>query len=799
MARTEPGGRTDVPEGPRWPSVGETCRAGALLAVLVALFLWPVFTGRALTQTGALREMSPWRGEVAAPSSPLPGTRSVNRVLDDQSREFLPFFLVARESILRGELPLWNPTIFTGTPLLADAQSAVLFPLNAGHYLLPPPWGFTASAFAKLLLAGLAAWILGRRLGQSFPAAAVSGIAWAFCSFQVFWLSHPHTNATAIFPLLLAMAEEVVDRPGSRARVALAVLVALQLLGGHVEIAFLEAVAGAAWAAIRSVQSRRSPGRAITTWVGAHLLGAAMGAVVLFPFVELLLESATWKIRSAENPFFLPPLAWTALVSPGLFAEPGWGAGPNLLHALAPSTGLAGLLLAAVALLARPGGARLAPGALAALGWAIASGPGPVGAILLRLPLFRQNPNYYAVLFPLLAISMLAGFGLDDLSAPGSSFAHRVRRSLSVASATLALVLLALAAGGSRMLEPSLAALGAEAPATVAASIAGAARGSLAVVAVAWIASATLAAKASPSTSRARAALAALVFAELWVAGSGWNPWVRADEALPPRPEVLAPIRSADGAPPRIAATADVLPPGTGVFAGLHDVRGYDVPVLAAYHEWFGRALGGRDTYWVYELPEIRPESRPFLDAAAVSWTIEPGVGAGEGGRVSVKPSPGAFPRAWFVALAEPAAGATAALDRVIALGQGLRERVVVEGEPGLASPGPAASRDGEVAAPDRPLAARVARHEARRVDVEVEAPEAGWLVLADAWHAGWSATVDGVDAPVRRANALFRAVRVGPGRHRVRFSYDPASVRLGLVAGLAAFGYGASRWLRRR
>ncbi len=804
MPGTEPAGDPSArPGAGRWPSARETARATAILALFVGLFAWPVFTGRALSQTGALREMSPWRGEVAPSAPPLPGTRAVNRVLDDQSREFLPFFLVARESIRRGELPLWNPTIFTGTPLLADAQSAVLFPLNAGHYLLPPPWGFTASALAKLLLAGLAAWILGRRLGQSPEAAIVSGLAWAFCSFGVFWLSHPHTNATALFPLLIAAAGDAVDRPGGRVRAAIGVLVALQLLGGHVEIAFLEAVAGAAWVAMRCFASGRSTGRAFATWIGGHLLGAAMGAIVLFPFVEFLLDSATWRIRSGANPFFLPQVAWWALLSPGLFSLPGWGAGPNLLHALAPNVGLAALLLAATALLARPSGSRLALAAIAALGWVIATGPGPVAGLLVRLPLFRQNPNYYAVLFPLLALAMLAGFGVDALLDPRrrgdplapTLAAARARRSLAIAAVALALPLAWLAAGGARALEPSFASLGAAAPAGVAEGLAHAARRSLVVLALCWGACASL---ASQRHRLALPAVAGLVFTELWFAGVSWNPWVRADEALPPRPRSIAAISAEGAAPPRVAAAGDVLPPGTGIFADLHDVRGYDVPVLATFHAWFGRALGGRDTFWVYELPEIRPEAGPFLDAAAVGWTLEPGTDVGTGGSVEASARPGAFPRAYLVSSAEAAPDADAALERVLALGPRLRETVVIEGEPGLPGKAPAASPSGDDVA-TLPRAARIVRHEPRRVEIEVDSDGDGWLVLADAHAAGWSATVDGVETPVRRANALFRAVRVGRGSHRVRFDYDPASARLGAVAGLAAVGYALSRWLRGR
>lgn len=59
-------------------------------------------------------------------------------------------------------------------------------------------------------------------------------------------------------------------------------------------------------------------------------------------------------------------------------------------------------------------------------------------------------------------------------------------------------------------------------------------------------------------------------------------------------------------------------------------------------------------------------------------------------------------------------------------------------------------------------------------VTVTVRAPAAGWLVVNEAWAPGWRATVNGVETPVRRANFLMRAVRVGAGSQRVVMTYAP-------------------------
>ena len=46
--------------------------------------------------------------------------------------------------------------------------------------------------------------------------------------------------------------------------------------------------------------------------------------------------------------------------------------------------------------------------------------------------------------------------------------------------------------------------------------------------------------------------------------------------------------------------------------------------------------------------------------------------------------------------------------------------------------------------------------------------------MLNDVWHPWWFGTVDGKPADIFRANVLFRAIEVPPGRHVVRFEFKP-------------------------
>lgn len=80
------------------------------------------------------------------------------------------------------------------------------------------------------------------------------------------------------------------------------------------------------------------------------------------------------------------------------------------------------------------------------------------------------------------------------------------------------------------------------------------------------------------------------------------------------------------------------------------------------------------------------------------------------------------------------------------------------------------------------------------RVRIEVQTPKAGYLVLADQFYEGWCATVDGVSAPICRANSFFRAVSLQPGRHVVDFVFIPKGFYAGLLIALIVLAYMLSR-----
>jgi hypothetical protein len=156
-------------------------------------------------------------------------------------------------------------------------------------------------------------------------------------------------------------------------------------------------------------------------------------------------------------------------------------------------------------------------------------------------------------------------------------------------------------------------------------------------------------------------------------------------------------------------------------------------------------------------------------------------------GAAFVHRNPNVLPRARLVGrpvYVEDAAGGVKALER---LGPENRTRLIVED-------------------PTRPLAAsaevsgtaRIVTDLPERVVVETGSSNPAYLVLADTFDPGWSATVDGSPAPIRPAYVAFRAVALTPGPHTVVFTYRPAGFTLGLTISIVGIALAMFLWFRR-
>ncbi len=81
--------------------------------------------------------------------------------------------------------------------------------------------------------------------------------------------------------------------------------------------------------------------------------------------------------------------------------------------------------------------------------------------------------------------------------------------------------------------------------------------------------------------------------------------------------------------------------------------------------------------------------------------------------------------------------------------------------------------------------AATIKSYASQRVEVEASLDHSGILILNDSDYPGWTVNVDGRPGNWFSANYMFRGVLLPPGKHTVRFDYQPKSFFFGKMISL--------------
>lgn len=82
-----------------------------------------------------------------------------------------------------------------------------------------------------------------------------------------------------------------------------------------------------------------------------------------------------------------------------------------------------------------------------------------------------------------------------------------------------------------------------------------------------------------------------------------------------------------------------------------------------------------------------------------------------------------------------------------------------------------------------------ITRYQNNKVEIAASLSHPGILVLTDSFYPGWKVLVDGKEQRLLRANYFFRAVELPAGEHQVEFVYDPLPVRVGYGVSLLTAG----------
>lgn len=282
------------------------------------------------------------------------------------------------DALARGYRVWWMPSIFAGFDVAGEGQLGVWHPLHWLLYTLIPL--DTAFVLELLLPYGFAFW--GMWLFLRPVAAAGPAVFGAMLfTFSGFMLSHSvHMNMVAVvahIPWMLWICGRAFAQSSSAQRlvncVAIALLVASQILLGHPQAVWWSALVTSSYVLFRMATGGRPvPGAPLVSIGGGAVLGAGMGAVQLMA-TWYAVQHSTRPVDDVEfaTSFSLPVIQLLQVIEPYAFwgRVLRWNEVAGASDEFAAYAGAVPLVLTAWWLAARRWGVQPGHGALERLAW----------------------------------------------------------------------------------------------------------------------------------------------------------------------------------------------------------------------------------------------------------------------------------------------------------------------------------------------------------------------------------------------------------------------------------------------
>jgi len=204
----------------------------------------------------------------------------------DAFRFYAPIKRYVAERLLAGELPQWFPYESLGRSVIGSAVSGVFHPFTALYLFFPSHDALRLTTLLTCLMGGLGAFALGRVLRFSRAGALVAGLAFA-CSGYVASMTEAITYLYGICAMPLfcaALMRALDDHPGWV--VAPAAIWATVFLNGDIQTGYYYGFLALFWA----VTDARVP-RALARVLCAGLLAALLAGVQLAPSAAAFIAS----------------------------------------------------------------------------------------------------------------------------------------------------------------------------------------------------------------------------------------------------------------------------------------------------------------------------------------------------------------------------------------------------------------------------------------------------------------------------------------------------------------------------
>jgi len=743
-----------------------------------------------------------WQGE--APDTKY--YKADNYLLSDQINQFYVWHQIAHISMSStGVIPLWNPYIFGGHPLVANSQSALFYPPNLLLFYYEPGIVATIRGFFNIFILILFGFLAGRQLGISRVGSVLISAGLALSGPITVWLGHPHSNVFSWFPFLIWSGDKIVM---SEKKIYWSGIFGLgtgiSILGGHPETVFHLLLIVSVFLFVRilfSKKGKKKNRRSFVLMVTGLIFGILVGSVQLIPFSEFLFSSSTYHQGGRGD--HGGPLLWSdsalgnltgipTLIYPDFFGNPPDRtfrnpADKNLnYNEQAIYFGLIPLSFFIFVIFRRgsPTVVKILSFlSLFSLGvaWRL-----PFFEIFNHIPVFSIVANGRLRIFFTFIAVFLAGFGLDLFRKKFNSGELQNRNifRLSIIPLTAISVFFVFGviksimqvSGQSPFQESSgeisflkyliFGIFTPDNPGIMITVIS-----SLSVLIILFLLK-----KGKIGIKAFEIFIVIICILDLSVPASGYNPTIKKEDILP-APSVFSGLKG-KGGPIRIIAGGNMMIQNYNCVHGIQLMGGYDLPAFQKYsdlflsqntgnihnHNWNDNSelINFLNIRYLFSKGDYSPVSSKYkLIFDNLNYRIYE--------------NSEAFPRAFMTYDYEVIGDKNKALSFLKENDFKLKDKVLLNSDPDISFRKFASSSD-------VPNNVRITEYVNDKVKISIYTEADGILVLSDVLMQGWKVYVDKVPGNILSANYAFRGVFIPSGSHNVVFKYEPVSFLAGVI-----------------
>jgi len=735
-----------------------------------------------------------------------------NYLLSDQINQFYVWHYIAHSAMSSsGVIPLWNPYIFAGQPLVANSQSALFYPPNLMLFFLDPGIVATLRAFFNLLILVIFGYLLGRQLGISSTGSVLISVGFALCGPVTVWLGHPHTNVFSWFPFLMWSGEKVFK--GNRKMFwagVFSVGVGFSILGGHPETAFHLLLIVSVYFLLRIIFSKKISSYSFKTsyfLIIAIILGILIGSIQLIPFTDFLFRSTTfnqggrgeqgkhllWSETSLGN-----LSGFATMIYPNFFGNPPDRTYNNPIKSSynyneqAIYFGLIPLSFLFLLLFRRKNPVKvkiLFFISFFSLGiaWRL-----PFFEIFNHLPIFSMVANSRLKIFFVFTAIILAGFGFDRFKKGINSAINKQNEVCKTVFIPVLAILIFIVfsiikifiqlSGNSPFFRASeevsfLNYLLFKIFST------GDIRTMITLIAsIIFLLSVYMLAKGKLKIKGFEIIVLFMCIIDLAIPANGYNPTIKESDILP-FPSVFSVFEKSDS-PFRVVSDDNVKLQNYNAVHKIQLMGGYDLPVFKKYGDLFYSQNKGsvHNHNW-------NPDSE-LADFLSIKYFFT----KGDSGPVSSKyklifdnlnfkvyENTNVFPRAFMVYDYKIISDKKKSLNYLKENNFKLRDKVVLN-DPLISG------IKKNTYSSDVKNSVDFIDYENDLVKLRVKTDKDGILVFSDIFMPGWRVYIDGEGSNVFLANYAFRGVVIPKGEHFVVFKYRPVSFTIGMILSILGF-----------